>query len=94
MDLGPHAAPVQPDHRGRALDGDLPLATDPAGQDDLEAVQVQQQRPGRTTLLTHLGPPSCWTSDIRKLCEAPDAVWEPYGARQQHLTTLHDEESS
>jgi short chain dehydrogenase len=37
----------------------LPLATHPLGRDNLQAVQVQQQRPRRTTLLTHLRPPSC-----------------------------------
>jgi hypothetical protein len=31
------------------------------------------------------------TSDIRKICEAPGAVWG-LRRRQQHLTTLHDEE--
>jgi hypothetical protein len=42
--------------------------------------RAEPRRLGRTTVLAHLGPPPCWTSDIRKLCEAPDAVREPYGA--------------
>jgi hypothetical protein len=56
---GSHAAARTADHPGRGLDGKLPLATHPLGRDNLQAVQVQQQRPRRTTLLTHLGPPSC-----------------------------------
>jgi hypothetical protein len=59
MRRGSHAAAHAPDHRGRGLDGKLPFATHELGRDDLQAVQVQQQRPRRTTLLTHLGPPSC-----------------------------------
>ena len=55
----------------------LPFAVHQLGRDELEAVQAEQRRPGRTTVLAHLGPPSCWTSDIRKLCEAPGALWSP-----------------
>jgi hypothetical protein len=56
---GLHTAARTADHRRRRLDGKLPLATDQLGRDDLQAVQVQQPRPRRTTLLTHLGPPPC-----------------------------------
>jgi hypothetical protein len=56
---GPHPATRTADHRRRRLDGKLPLATHQLRRDDLQAVQVQQQRPRRTTLLTHLWPPSC-----------------------------------
>ena len=74
---GRYAAARTADHRGRGLDGELPLVIYQLRQDDLEAVQAEQRRHGRTTVLTHLGPPSCWTSDIRKICEAPGAVWSP-----------------
>ena len=56
---GRHATAHAADHRGRGLDGELPLATHEHGRDELEAVQAEQHRPGRTTVLTHLGPPSC-----------------------------------
>jgi hypothetical protein len=56
---GSHATARTADHRGRGLDGELPFATHKLRRDHLKAVQVQQQRPRRTTLLTHLGPPSC-----------------------------------
>jgi hypothetical protein len=54
---GSHPAAHAADHRGRGLDIELPLATYELGCHDLQAIQVQQ-RPRRTTLLTHLGP-SC-----------------------------------
>ena len=56
---GRHATTPTADHRGRGLDGKLPFATHELGRDELEAVQAQQRRPRRTTVLTHLGPPSC-----------------------------------
>jgi hypothetical protein len=56
---GPHPTAPTADHGGRGLDDKLPLTTHHLRGEDLEAVQVQQQRPRRTTLLTHLGPPSC-----------------------------------
>jgi hypothetical protein len=59
VQLGPLAAAHAADHRGRGLDGELPLATHQLGRDDLEAVQAKQPGGGRTTVLTHLGPPSC-----------------------------------
>jgi hypothetical protein len=52
---GSHAAARTADHRGRRLDGKLPFAAYQLGRDELEAVQVQQQRHRRTTLFTHLG---------------------------------------
>src|SRR6266540_6579131 len=59
VQLGPLAAAHAADHRGRGLDGELPLATHQLGRDDLEAVQAEQPGGGRTTVVTHLGPPSC-----------------------------------
>jgi hypothetical protein len=59
MELGPHPTTLTADHGGRGLNLELPLAAyDPRGE-DLEAIQAEQ--PGRrgTTVLTHLGPPSC-----------------------------------
>jgi hypothetical protein len=57
VELGPHPAALTADHRGRGLDLELPLTgRDPRDQ-DLKAVQAEQRRPGRTTVLTHLGPP-------------------------------------
>ena len=77
---GRHPAAHAADHHDRGLDDQLPLATHELARDELEAVQAEQPGARRTTVLTHLGPPSCWTSDIRKLCEAPGAVWQPYSA--------------
>jgi hypothetical protein len=52
---GSHPAARTAHHRRRRLDSKLPLAIHQLGRDDLQAVQVQQQRPRRTTLLTHWG---------------------------------------
>src|SRR5436190_9911672 len=41
-------------HGGRGLDDQLPLATHDLSRDDLETVQAEQRRPGRTTVSTHL----------------------------------------
>jgi hypothetical protein len=49
------------------------LATHQLGRDDLDAVQVEQHRPRRPTVVTTWGL-SWWTSEIRKMCEAPGAV--------------------
>jgi hypothetical protein len=54
-----HAAAHTADHRGRSLDGELPFVSHELSRDELEAVQVEQPGARRTTLLTHLGPPSC-----------------------------------
>ena len=50
----PHSRPFSP-----SSEDQLPFAGRQLGRDDLQADQVQQQRPRRTTVLTHLGPPSC-----------------------------------
>src|SRR4029450_9757119 len=55
-------------------------------------------RPGRAAWRrTHycVDPPgasSCWTSDIRKICEVPGPFWPPTSPLGVGPTTLHDEE--
>jgi hypothetical protein len=38
------------------------------------------------------GASSCWTSDIRKICEVPGPFWPPTSPLGVGPTTLHDEE--
>ena len=83
--------PTQPITVGRGLDGELPLATHQLGRDDLEAVQAEQPGGGRTTVLTHLGPPSCRRQTSARYAR-PQVPFGSLRGRQRHLTTLHDEE--
>jgi hypothetical protein len=87
----PHATAPTANHRGRGLDGELPLATHEHGRDELEAIQAEQHRPGRTTVLTHLGPPSCRRQTSASYAR-PQVPFGGLRRHQQHLTTLHDEE--
>jgi hypothetical protein len=80
VEPGPYPATHAPHHGGGGLDDELPLAAHHLRGENLEAAQAQQPGGRRTTVLTHLGPPALQTSGIRKLCEAPGAVWPPYGA--------------
>jgi hypothetical protein len=59
MELGSYPTALTADHGGRGLDLELPLAGYDLRGEDRKAVQAEQ--PGRrgTTVLTHLGPPSC-----------------------------------
>jgi hypothetical protein len=50
----PHSRPFSPSSGGPAA-----IRRPPARPRRPPGVQVQQQRPRRTTVLTHLGPPSC-----------------------------------
>src|SRR5215216_7964743 len=59
VELGPHPTALTADHGGHRLDAVLPLAVGHLHGDDLEAVQTEQPGNRRTTVLTHLGPPSC-----------------------------------
>jgi hypothetical protein len=54
----PAAAPTA-DRPDRRLDGELPFVSHELSRDELEAVQVEQPGSRGTTVLTHLGPPSC-----------------------------------
>jgi hypothetical protein len=42
VEFGPHPAADAPDHGGRGLDGELPLAAHDVRGQDLEALQVKQ----------------------------------------------------
>ena len=82
--LGPDPTAHATNHGRRGLDDKLPLAAYDLGGEDLEAVQAQQPGSGRTTVLTHLGPPVLQTLDIRKLCEVPGPVLAALYRRQHH----------
>jgi Integrase core domain len=77
---GPHAAAHAADHRGCGLDDQLPLTTHQFSRDELEAIQAEQHRPGRTTVLTH--PGNLLLLDVRhpQGMRGPICRWEPYGA--------------
>jgi len=59
MELGPHPTALTADHGGGGLDLELPLAADHLRGEDLKAVQAEQPGSRGTTVLPHLGPPSC-----------------------------------
>src|SRR5512132_730619 len=61
---GRHATTPTADHRGHGLDDQLPFAIYQLGRDELEAVQAEQPGGGGTTVVTHLGPPSCQGSGV------------------------------
>jgi hypothetical protein len=66
----------------------VPLATHQLSRDDLQAVQVQQPRPRRTTVVTHLRPPLAGRQTSARYARPQ----MPFGAlrrRQRHPTTLH-----
>jgi hypothetical protein len=60
--LGSHPAAHATDHGDRRLHLGLPLAAYHPRNEDLEAVQAEQRRPRRTTVLTPPETSSCWTS--------------------------------
>jgi hypothetical protein len=86
---GSHVTARIANHGGRSLNGKLPFPVYQLGRDDLETIQVEQQRPRRTTLLTHL---SCRRQTSAKLCEVPRSSRAPTSPSAVHPTTLHDEE--
>ena len=86
-----HAAAHAADHRGRGLDGEPPLAIHDLSRHDLQTVQVQQQRPRRTTLVTHLGPllQTCAGSGLRPfLATSPSVVHPDHAFRSPNRPCL------
>jgi hypothetical protein len=63
----------------------------PPAREDLKAVQAQQRRPRRTTVLTHLGPPLAGRKTSASYAR-PRCRSGTLRRRHWHLTTLHDEE--
>jgi hypothetical protein len=93
MGLGPNATPDAADHRGRRLDGELPLAACDLRGEDLKAVKAEQPGRRRTTLMTHLRPSRL--ADIRhpQAMRGPRCCSGGLHRRQQHTApTFRDEE--
>jgi hypothetical protein len=59
MELSPHPTTLTADHGCSGLDLELPLAGYDLRGQDFKAVQAEQPGGRGTTVLTHLGPPSC-----------------------------------
>jgi hypothetical protein len=92
VELGPHPAAPTANHRGRGLDLELPLTGHDLRGQDLKAIQAEQRRPRRTTVLTHLGPPLAGRQTSTRYARPQVPLWKPYGAVSGTSPTLHDEE--
>jgi hypothetical protein len=93
MGLGPHPTAHATDHGGRGLHLELPLAAYHPRGEDFKAIQAEQCRPRRTTVLTHLGPPLAGrhtSASYARSQVCPEAASTPPSAAPR--PTFHGEE--
>jgi hypothetical protein len=86
MELSPHPTTLTADHGGRGLDLELPLAGYDLRGEDLKAVQAEQPGRRRTTVLTHLGPPSCRRHASASYARSQVLFWRLLRHPQQGIT--------
>jgi hypothetical protein len=84
MELGPHPTALTADHGGRGLELELPLPARNLRGEDLEAVQPSQPSSRRTTVLTHLGLPSCRRHASASSARPQVPFWRLLRPPQQH----------
>src|SRR4029453_12136285 len=85
-ELSPHPTTLTADHGGGGLDLELPLAGDDLRGEDLKAVQAEQPGGRDTTVMTHLGPPSCRRHASASYARPQVLFWRLLGHPQQGTT--------